>query len=284
MSLPNWGASPEVITEVGVAVGPEAAGSRLSDEQAALAARLDWQVKNSDLVVEAFAHRSWCAEHAHQVPNERLEFLGDAVLGLIVTDYLFRNYPDLPEGELAKTRAAVVNSTSLASVARELHLGDALLLGKGEDSSGGRSKLSILADATEALIGAIYQDAGYAVVQRVVLGLLAERVAEAAIGPGGEDYKTRLQEFCAQSLDELPVYKVSDRGPDHAKVFYAEVFVGGRSRGHGQGRSKKQAEQVAARQAWHLLAAEVPEAEGAEEADVAGPDGVWGPGAAVAED
>ena len=118
----------------------------------------------------------------------------------------------------------------------------------------------------------------------VVLGLLAERVAEAAIGPGGEDYKTRLQEFCAQSLDELPVYKVSDRGPDHAKVFYAEVFVGGRSRGHGQGRSKKQAEQVAARQAWHLLAAEVPEAEGAAEADVAGPDGVWGPGAAVAAD
>jgi ribonuclease-3 len=242
--------------EVGVAVTPEGVFSQPASEQAALAERLGWEVHDWDLVSKAFAHRSWCAEHAGQDPNERLEFLGDAVLGVIVTDHLYRSYPGLPEGELAKARAAVVNSTSLAAIARDLRLGDALLLGKGEDSSGGRSKLSILADAMEALIGAIYLDAGYAVARKVVLELLSGRVSEAASGPGGEDYKTRLQELCAQNFDELPTYKVSDHGPDHAKVFDAEVFVGGRRRGRGEGRSKKQAEQVAARHAWQVLRAD----------------------------
>ncbi len=132
---------------------------------------------------QALAHRSWCAEHPGREPNERLEFLGDAVLGLVVTDYLYRTYPDLPEGELAKARAAVVNSASLAGTARELQLGNALFLGKGEDSSGGRSKLSILADAMEALIGAIYLDAGYSTVNDIVLELLSERLREAARAP-----------------------------------------------------------------------------------------------------
>jgi ribonuclease-3 len=209
--------------------------------------------------MQALAHRSWCSEHPGHEPNERLEFLGDAVLGLIVTDYLYRRHPDLPEGELAKARAAVVNSASLAGTAREVHLGSSLLLGKGEDSSGGRLKPSILADAMEALIGAIYLDAGYAVTAGIVIRLLGERLREAAKGPGEDDYKTRLQELCAQAYDELPVYRVTDRGPDHAKVFEAEVSVGGRAKGRGEGRSKKQAEQVAARDAWHTLKAAQPE-------------------------
>ena len=236
--------------------GPEVAGDEAAGERAGLAARLGWKVNNQELFARALAHRSWCAEHPGREPNERLEFLGDAVLGLVVTDYLYRTYHDLPEGELAKARAAVVNSASLAGTARELQLGSALFLGKGEDSSGGRQKLSILADAMEALIGAIYLDAGYSVVKEIVLDLLGERLREAARGPGEEDYKTRLQELCAQTYDELPVYRIADSGPDHAKVFQADVVVRGRSLGQGAGRSKKQAEQMAARYAWFTLKAE----------------------------
>ncbi len=222
-------------------------------EQDALASKLGWRVNDPDRLVQAFAHRSWCAEHPGHEPNERLEFLGDAVLGLIVTDHLFRTYPDLAEGELAKARAAVVNSAALATIARDLDLGSALMLGKGEDASGGRAKPSILADAAEAVIGAIYLDAGYSVTEDIVLRLVADLVGEAASGPGGQDFKTRLQELCAQDFDELPVYNVADSGPDHAKVFTAEVSVAGRRLGTGEGRSKKQAEQAAARSAWQVL-------------------------------
>jgi ribonuclease III len=227
-----------------------------ASERAGLSERLGWHVNDQELFAQALAHRSWCAEHPRHEPNERLEFLGDAVLGQIVTDYLYRSYPDLPEGELAKARAAVVNSVALASTARELRVGSALLLGKGEDSSGGRLKPSILADAMEAIIGAIYLDAGYAVTETIVLRLLGDRLRESARGPGEEDYKTRLQELCAQTFDELPVYRVTDSGPDHAKVFEAEVIVARRSRGRGDGRSKKQAEQMAARNAWYTLNAD----------------------------
>jgi ribonuclease III len=252
-SSPSWGAPPEAT----VLLEPDVAPDQSGDQRAGLAHRLGWEVADQELFAQALAHRSWCAEHAGKEPNERLEFLGDAVLGLIVTDYLYRSYPDLPEGELAKARAAVVNSVSLASAARQLRLGSALLLGKGEDSSGGRLKPSILADAMEAVIGAIYLDAGYAVTEEVVLRLFEERLTGAAKGPGEEDYKTRLQELCAQNYDELPIYRVTDSGPDHAKVFRAEVFVGGTSTGHGDGRSKKQAEQMAARDAWFRLKADL---------------------------
>jgi ribonuclease-3 len=201
------------------------------------------------------AHRSWCAETPGQESNERLEFLGDAVLGLVVTDHIFRAYPDLPEGELAKVRAAVVNSEALAEVANSLDLGSALLLGKGEDASGGREKSSILADATEAVIGAVYLDGGWAPAARLVMSLLGDRIREASIGPGGQDYKTRLQELVARQGDQLPRYEVRDEGPDHAKRFYAKVLVDGELLGQGQGRSKKQAEQAAAREAWMALTA-----------------------------
>ncbi|MGH9157762.1 MAG: ribonuclease III [Acidimicrobiales bacterium] len=199
------------------------------------------------------AHRSWCAEAEDSASNERLEFLGDAVLGLVVTDHLYRNY-ELPEGQLAKVRASVVNSAALAEVAAELGLGEALLLGRGEDASGGREKPSILADAMEAVIGAVYIDGGWQAAADLVLGLLGERVADAAAGPGGHDYKTRLQELAARAYDQLPRYHVIDEGPDHAKHFFAAVSVGGVERGRGHGRSKKQAEQSAARAAWETLA------------------------------
>lgn len=214
---------------------------------------MGWEVADQKLFRQALAHRSWSAEHPGEGPNERLEFLGDAVLGLIVTDYLYRAHPDFPEGELAKARAAVVNSVSLAEIASDLGLGEVLLLGKGESSSGGRKKPSILADAMEAVIGAIYLDAGYEVANRVVLELCGPRLGAAAGRPGEEDYKTRLQELSAQMFDELPVYEVTDSGPDHAKTFKAVVFVGGHPRGRGEGRSKKQAEQMAARHAWSSL-------------------------------
>ena len=198
------------------------------------------------------AHRSWCAENEHTTSNERLEFLGDAVLGLIVTDYLFRSY-DLAEGELAKVRASVVNSAALAELAAELNLGEALLLGKGEDSSGGREKPSILADAMEAVIGAVYLDGGWDAASEMVMGLLETRIGEAAAGPGGQDYKTRLQELAAQRLDTLPRYDVREEGPDHAKRFFATVFINEEGCGTGEGRSKKQAEQAAAQKAWRAL-------------------------------
>jgi ribonuclease-3 len=201
------------------------------------------------------AHRSWCAESSGETSNERLEFLGDAVLGLVVTNHLFLTYSDLPEGELAKVRASVVNSEALAEVAAELSLGEALLLGKGEDSSGGREKPSILADAMEAVIGAVYLDGGWEPAAVLVMGLLGDRIEEAAAGPGGQDYKTRLQELAARRFDQLPRYEVTDEGPDHAKRFFATVLLGGVRHGRGEGRSKKQAEQGAAREAWHALTA-----------------------------
>ena len=231
-SSPSWGAPPEATVLLEPDVSPDQAG----DQRAGLAQRLGWEVRDQELFAQALAHRSWCAEHAGREPNERLEFLGDAVLGLIVTDYLYRSYPDLPEGELAKARAAVVNSVSLASAARQLRLGSALLLGKGEDSSGGRLKPSILADAMEAVIGAIYLDAGYAVTEEVVLRLFEERLTGAAKGPGEEDYKTRLQELCAQNLRRaahLPGHR--QRAGPRQGLPRPRYFVGGTSTGPRRG-------------------------------------------------
>ncbi len=200
------------------------------------------------------AHRSWCAETAGVESNERLEFLGDAVLGLVVTDHVFRTYPALPEGHLAQVRAAVVNAGALAEVAEELELGRALLLGKGEHASGGREKPSILADAMEAVIGSVYLDGGWDAANALVMGLLGARIAEAAAGPGGHDFKTRLQELAARRYDQLPRYEVHGEGPDHAKHFTAVVHLAGQPAGSGEGRSKKQAEQAAAKAAWDAIA------------------------------
>jgi ribonuclease-3 len=201
----------------------------------------------------SLVHRSFCAEHPDAESNERMEFLGDAVLGLSVTNYVFTAYPDLPEGELAKLRASVVNAEVLASLGAEIELGAALLLGKGEDASGGRTKASILADAMEAVIAAVYLDGGWPAADALVLRLLGDRIREGAAGPGGHDYKTRLQELAARRFDQLPRYHVRAEGPDHSKEFFATVSIGGQVRGEGDGRSKKQAEQAAARAAWEHL-------------------------------
>jgi len=175
------------------------------------------------------------------------------LLGVVVTDYLYRTFPDLAEGQLAKVRASVVSAPTLAEVALELGIGEALRLGNGEDASGGRMKPSILADAAEAVFGALYLDGGYNEVQRLVLDCLGERITQAARQPGRHDYKTRLQEQAMRDGSRLPRYVISETGPEHNKVFRAEVSLDGTVHGAGLGASKKEAEQEAARVAWQSI-------------------------------
>jgi ribonuclease III len=226
---------------------------------AELEARLGVEFTNREVLLRSLAHRSWCAENGEPESNERLEFLGDSVLGLVVTHYVFEHFPSLPEGQLSEVRAGVVNAQVLAEIALELDLGAHLLLGKGEDAAGGRSKQSILADAFEAVVAAVYLDRGFAIARDVVLRCLQDRIAEAAAGPGGRDYKTRLQEITAARALGRPRYVVRDEGPDHAKHFFAAVYVTDRLYGEGEGRSKKQAEQAAAWVAWTRLQEEAGE-------------------------
>jgi len=233
---------------------------------AALAERLGHKFSDTALLLQALTHRSWCAEHPGTPSNERLEFLGDSVLGVFVTDHLFRTNPTLPEGQLAKSRAGVVSMVALASVAAELGLGDVLRLGRGEANSGGREKPSILADALEAVIAALWLDGGMAAAQPTVVSLLADRMAQAAAGPGGGDFKTRLQEQASRMADALPEYDLAENGPDHAKEFTATVRIAGRQWGEGRGRSKKEAEQAAAANALDQILAgdEIQAARGGE--------------------
>jgi ribonuclease-3 len=233
----------------------EEAPTRLTatDQLDALEAALAVRFSDRSLLLGSLAHRSWCAEHDRSESNERLEFLGDSVLGLIVTQYVFENFPGLPEGQLSEVRAAVVNARVLAEVAREMGLGEYLLLGKGEDGAGGRAKQSILADAFEAVVAAVYLDTDLATTRGLVLRCLGDRITEAVAGPGGRDYKTRLQELAAAQAIGRPRYVVRDEGPDHAKQFFAAVFFGDERYGEGEGRSKKQAEQAAAWVAWTRL-------------------------------
>jgi ribonuclease-3 len=212
--------------------------------------RLGRSFADEGLLVQALSHRSWCAEAGGRPSNERLEYLGDAVLGLVVAEHCYRTYPDMPEGALAKVRAAVVNTSVLAEVALELDLGPFLLLGRGEDSSGGRTKPSILANAVEAVIAAVYLDGGWETATGFVYGLLDHRIEEAAAGPGAEDFKTRLQEMVVRRVGKLPQYEVAGTGPDHARRYTATVIVAGAVVGEGEGRSKKDAEQAAAHAAF----------------------------------
>jgi ribonuclease-3 len=211
-----------------------------------------------DLLEHAFTHRSFAYENGGLPTNERLEFLGDSVLGVIVTESLFRTHPDLSEGRLAKLRAAVVNMRALAGVARELKLGRYLRLGRGEEATGGRDKSSILADCVEALIGAVYLEKGFDVAGGVVHKLFDELMELSAQLGAGLDWKTSLQELVAQLGVGAPEYLISESGPDHAKTFEARVRIAGESYGHGVGRSKKEAEQQAAETAWKALRAKHP--------------------------
>ena len=224
-----------------------------SEADARLQLALGWTFTDPTLLDRALTHRSYCSENNIEESNERFEFLGDSVLGFVVTTFVFDEYPALPEGELAKLRATVVSAEMLAEIANEIDLGAALRLGKGEDSSGGRAKPSILADAMEAVIAAVYLDGGLNAATQVVLAALESRIREQAIGPGGGDYKTRLQELAARRVDQLPRYQVRHEGPDHNKRFFATVLIGGNPFGADEGRSKKAAEQAAARVAWERL-------------------------------
>jgi ribonuclease-3 len=213
---------------------------------------------DDDLVLRAVTHRSYAYENGGLPTNERLEFLGDSVLGVIVTEELYLRHPDLPEGQLAKLRAAVVNSRALADVARTLGLGAYMRLGRGEEGSGGRDKSSILADALEAVIGAVYLATGIEATRTWVLARFADVLDESAQLGAGLDWKTSLQELAAVRSLGVPEYAVTESGPDHAKTFQAVAIVGGADVGGGEGRSKKEAEQNAAEQAWHELSSREP--------------------------
>jgi ribonuclease-3 len=236
-------------------------------DRSALLAQLDIDL-DVELLTLALTHRSYAYENGGLPTNERLEFLGDSVLGVIVTERLYRSHPDLPEGQLAKLRASVVNMHALASVARELGrsigcgddhpsaqygLGGFLYLGRGEEMTGGRGKASILADGTEALIGAVFLQHGLEITRTVVERLFDGLLRAAPLLGAGLDWKTSLQELTAASDLGVPEYRISEDGPDHLKTFTAVAVVGGRELGSGVGRTKKEAEQKAAQLAWRSL-------------------------------
>ncbi len=221
-----------------------------------LADRIGYRFDDPTLLDLAMSHRSWCAEEAGRVSNERLEFLGDAVLGLVVAEFSYRTHPDLSDGQMSKVRASVVNTKVLAEVGLGLGIPEYLRLGRGEDLSGGRAKESILADATEAVIGAVYLDGGLSQAERLILSLLKDRIAVAVGEPGESDHKSRLQEQSVRLGQGVPHYEVEGFGPDHARRYRATVYVAGRRLGTGEGRSKKDAEQVAARVACGSLEVE----------------------------
>ncbi|OZC45118.1 ribonuclease III [Rhodococcus sp. RS1C4] len=225
------------------------------DDRGSLLAALGVVLEES-LLTLALTHRSYAYERGGLPTNERLEFLGDSVLGLTITERLYLAHPAKSEGELAKIRASVVNMHALAEVARGLGdggLGAHLLLGKGEEQTGGRDKASILADGMESLLGAIHLQHGIDTAREVVLRLFAELLERAPRLGAGLDWKTSLQELTAEQSLGVPAYEISSTGPDHDKEFTATVLVGGRALGVGVGRNKKEAEQKAASTAWNAL-------------------------------
>ncbi|GIG55113.1 ribonuclease III [Demequina activiva] len=230
MSIPGQAAANALADRLGVVVDPE-------------------------LLVLALTHRSFAYEAGGLPTNERLEFLGDSVLGVVVTDRLYRDHPDLPEGELAKMRAASVSQRALAKVARELELGPCILLGKGETATGGSNKDSILCDALEAVFGAVYLTHGIEVSTEVILRLVGPTLAAAATSGVALDWKTSLQEATALRGMGAPTYTAEGTGPDHERIFTATVTVDGETFGSGTGSSKKHAEQEAAERAYAAIVA-----------------------------
>jgi len=221
-----------------------------------LSQKLGYDFKNQDLLSEAVRHSSYVNETGSSElnDNERLEFLGDAVLDLAIGHILMQYFPEAREGDLSKYRASVVNETSLYQVADELELGKYILLGKGEEITQGRKKTSILADSTEALIGALYLDAGFEKTKEIIEQLFLPLINKVAAGNAHKDYKSRLQEFTQQIYQSRPEYElIMESGQPHKKNFRIAVKVRGQSIAEGEGKSKKQAEQRAAREAFHWL-------------------------------
>lgn len=222
------------------------------------------------LLERALTHRSFAYEHGGLATNERLEFLGDSVLGLVVTEHLFVTHPQLPEGQLAKLRAAAVNSRALADVARGIDLGALIKLGHGEESTGGRDKSSILADTTEAVIGAVFVEHGIDAARRFVHHLFDPVMDRVASLGAGLDWKTSLQEISALHGMGQPTYEVTDSGPDHAKTFTAVAELDGERFDPGHGGSKKEAEQRAAATAFETVQSRAAPSTDAEAADEPG--------------
>jgi len=220
----------------------------------ALRAALGDPVLDPELLERALTHRSFAYENGGLPTNERLEFLGDSVLGVVVTETLYRSHPDLSEGRLAKLRAAVVNARALAGVGRALDLGTHVKLGRGEQATGGRNKASILSDTVEAVLGAIHLSGGFETSAEVVHRLFDPLIEAASALGAGLDWKTSLQELSAEHGLGVPEYVLADEGPDHMKTFTAQVRVGERLYGNGVGRSKKEAEQAAAETAYGEIA------------------------------
>ncbi|MFM8898148.1 MAG: ribonuclease III [Actinomycetota bacterium] len=206
-----------------------------------------------ELLNLALTHRSFAYEFGGLPTNERLEFLGDSVLGLVITEALYERFPDLDESRLSPLRSGIVNMRALAAIARELELGAALKIGKGEEVTGGRDKNSILADAFEALVGAIYLDHGFAKTTDIVMRLMKSAIDEALSRGAGLDGKTALQEIVAAAGWQPPEYRVTESGPDHDKSFVAVAVVNGETYQEGHGKSKREAEQVAARLAYEAI-------------------------------
>ena len=221
--------------------------------------KLNYTFQNPALLEEALSHSSYANEHrsARLRSNERLEFLGDSVLGFVTAEFLFLQHPDLPEGDLTRIRAALVCEQSLYEVARKLNLGAYLRLGRGEESGGGRTRTSILADATEAVFAAVYLDGGIAAASALIHRVLLDAEREEVVEERRRDYKTALQELVQRQADQVLAYRmVGEAGPDHAKTFQAEVLLNGKILGGGSGHSKKEAEQAAARSALEVLGEE----------------------------
>lgn len=228
-------------------------------DHSSLLAALGVQLR-PDLLRLALTHRSYAYEQGGLPTNERLEFLGDSVLGLVITERLYLEHPDKPEGDLAKLRSSIVNMHALASVARGLGnggLGPHLFLGKGEELTGGRDKPSILSDGMESLLGAIHLQFGIDVAREVILRLFAGLLERGPRMGAGLDWKTSLQELTAERGLGVPIYEITSTGPDHDKQFTATAMIAGKPCGTGEGRSKKEAEQHAAGTAWKVLDAEV---------------------------
>lgn len=221
---------------------PDIGAERLEE----CASRVGHVFSDPSILRQALVHRSWQAEHGEALSNERLEFLGDAILGWVVADIAFHRLADMPEGKLTDLRRSVVNMHALADIARDLGIGEFLLLGRGEDAAGGRDKVSILADAMEAVIGAVYLDGGAPSAFDLVRRLFAGPIEEAIPNLEMFDSKTRLQEMCARTGRGAPVYVTEGEGPDHERIFTARVLVGGTEWGVGTGTTKKAAEQIAA--------------------------------------
>lgn len=220
----------------------------------ALEARIGYRFTDRELLSQALNHRSWVAEHPGTASNERLEFLGDAVLGWAVADLSFRRFEHTPEGQLTDLRKSVVNALALAEVASGIELGGHIRLGRGEAAAAGAQKPSILSDAFEAVLGAVYLDGGTEAAYGMVERLVGPGFPDTIDGLDQLDNKTQLQELAARAGRGAPVYSVVSSGPDHAKIFVASVFVDDERLGEGTGRSKKAAEQLAAAEACEALA------------------------------